>query len=477
MRFANFFRSFNLTTLAVVVPILITAIALGRFVPAFNVGTREIVIILMILAASVLFFAPTDNVIRLGFALWIITFGFGWRTIRFGDSLNFHPSEVLAWLLFLVMITRSVVRHVPLDYSIPLVIILFMVFVIFGILDAFNYQIVSTPTIIQEAKVLFVLLPTYYVVKWLVITRADWERAIGLSILVAVYVSLLGAMDLFLPGLSQRLAGSSTIETFYVSEQQGFGRVGFIFYGSFTAGFFIFTFLGITIHHFLTSEKSRWQTRLVILGAVLLECFAIYFSGYRGLWFAVVSFVAAYAMVKRRAWVLIGVGLAAIPLLPDEFTRRLLSLFDYTFADSSQFKHFDRASYALDWVQQFPLTGVGLGGSGYVHSDLIQIAGNLGIPGLLIFLFLIGNMLLQLYRLTRKVNWIGEYAAALFASVIGLLVLLAGEGVINFIQITIPVWFLFGLSYKLFEFSAQEKAESTDLSLAPESISFQPSSE
>lgn len=450
------FRSPTLIAIVVVAFLVVAAVALGPAIQIWQVGAREMVILILAILVGILVLVPAQRILNLSFVLWIITFGFGWRTIHVTNNLNIHPAEVLAWLLFFAIFARSVVRRVPLDFSIQPLILIFMLLAVFGIFTGLSFGIATVDTVIQESKIFFVLIPSYYIVKWLVVTRADWERAALLGVLVATYVGLLGVMDYFAPSLSQRLAGNPDVETLYLVQRQGFERVGFVFYGNFSAGFLIFTFLGLSVHYVLTSERPNWLGKVLSVIFVLIQLFGIYVSGYRGLWFAVGFFLLAFALVKSRAWILVGAAAGIIPFLPTEFLNRLTSLFDVTLSDSSQFKHFDRASFALDWIQRYPLTGVGFGGSGYVHSDLIQIAGNLGVPALLIFLTFVGVLVFRLYRLARQTGWIGEYAASLFATIWGLLVIFSGEGLINWIQLVVPVWFVFAMGYKLIELNASE---------------------
>ncbi len=464
--------SSTLVLILVLAFLVVAALAMGPLINMWHVGAREMVILVLVILLGLLVLMPSEPILKLGFLVWIVTFGFGWRTIHISDSLNIHPAEVLAWILFFAVFTRSVIRRVPLDFSISPFILLFLLFVIFGIFTALSFGLVITDAVIQESKIFFVLIPSYYIVKWFIRTREDWERAALLGTLVATYVGLLGVMDYFLPELSHRLAGNAEIQTLYLVERQGFERVGFVFYGNFSAGFLLFTFLGLAFHFILTSERPSWLGRSLSVVFVLVLLFGIYVSGYRGLWFAVGLFLLAFAFVKSRAWILVGATFGVIPFLPIEFLNRLTSLFDVTLSDSSQFKHFDRASFALDWVQQYPLTGVGFGGSGYVHSDLIQIAGNLGVPALLVFLAIVGALIFRLYGLARQAGWLGEYAASLFATLWGLLVLFAGEGLIVWIQLMVPVWFVFAMAYKLIELSSQEDGAPT-VNLSPSMTGYQ----
>ena len=103
-----------------------------------------------------------------------------------------------------------------------------------------------------------------------------------------------------------------------------------------------------------------------------------------------------------------------------------------------------------------PLNGVGWTGSGYVHSDLVQIGANLGIPALLVFAAWYGGLFWQLFRLLKQSDWVGDYARVMFAMLAGLLVNFASEGNIVWIQLMVPIWFLFALVYKLGALAAAE---------------------
>ena len=269
------------TSVLIVAGTLIISLVLGPIIYLGQVGSRELVVVVLAGLVATLVFAPSERVLKFGFWVWIASFGFGWRTIHVTAALNIHPSEVLAWLLFIVLIARSIVKREHLDFSIPGPILLFMPFIFMGILVGQYTVFVNMDQILQEAKIFFVMVPSYYVVKWLVRTRADWERAVLLSVIVAAYVSSLGFLDYFFPSLSRALAGGS-IDTLYVTEEQGFGRVGFILYGNFSAGFLIFTFFGASVYYFIRSLNGSEIGKAVSGGVVLIELIAMYFSGYRG---------------------------------------------------------------------------------------------------------------------------------------------------------------------------------------------------
>ncbi len=450
----------SLRTPLTIFVLLLISLALGPVIGIFKVGFRELAIVIVALLLGFLILVPSQRVLKFGFVLWILTFGFGWRTLYVTPYLNIHPSEVAVYLLFVEMFILALVTRKKIDFSIPLFIPILMVFAVLGVVTAMSSGR-PADVILEEFKIFVALVPSYYVVKWLVVTRQDWERALLIAVLVVVYVSGLGLMDYFAPGLSRTVSGTGSTDPQYIALSinniVSFERVGFIFYGSFTAGFVIFTFFGLSAYYFMS-----WQRALhvqIFLGVVLLiELAGMYLSGYRGLWYAMGVLLLAFAFVQKRAWFLLGATLVSLPFLPVNFFQRFQSLFELQYADSSQFSRMARATYALDQLRESPISGIGWGGSGYVHSDLIQIGANLGVLALACFVLWLLSIIWKMLKLSRYKSWGSGYAGALFATLCGLMVVFAGEGLIVFVQLMIPVWFLFAMAYKLIDLSAQEDA-------------------
>ncbi len=451
------------TSATVIAMALLLAFVTGAMFSRSLIGLRELAILLLVLLTGILVVVPSDRVLKLGLAGWILTFGFGWRTIHVTSAINVHPSEVLAWVLFALVLARRIVRREPLQLGIPVVIPIMMVFGAVGLGTALarGDQLGAA---IQESKILFVLVPCFYVVKWLIATRTDWQNTVWLSTLVATYISILGLADYIDPSLTARITGHPADQAVTLSVQ-GFERAGFVFFGSTAAVFVILTFLGFAMLIFLNSLAGG-RLKLLIAALILsLELAAIYVSGYRGVWVAAAGVIAVFAFVQRRAWILLaGAGLA-LPLLPQDFFYRLESLFDMRYADSSQFKRLDRAQQGIELVLRSPLNGVGWGGSGYVHSDLIQLAANLGIPALVVFVVWLVTLARSMFLLAKREGWIGQYAGALLASLAALIVVLAGEGIIVWAQLMVPAWFLFALCYRLIDFASIEETNAAGLTL------------
>ena len=64
----------------------------------------------------------------------------------------------------------------------------------------------------------------------------------------------------------------------------------------------------------------------------------------------------------------------------------------------------------------------------------------------------------RLFLLVNRRDWIGRYAGLLFAYLCAQMVIFAGEGLIVWVQVMIPFWFIWALAFKLIEFAKAEPA-------------------
>src|SRR5581483_6743059 len=345
-----------------VIPLVIVAscaiaLWLGMTIARSGYGVREIAILVLGIIGLVLVLLPSERILRIGFYFWLLTFGFGWRTLYLTPSLNIHPIEVLGYTLVFLVILNSVLHRTPLDVRLPKLVLLLVGIAFVEVLTGISR---GTPldNVLQEFKNFIILIPIYYLVQWFIRDRKDFERIANLLVIVGTYIALLGFLDFFLPGLSRSVANDPTVNPVFLAETYAgntFARVGFIFFGNFTAGFVIFSFFGLTVHHMFRALGK--ENRLAVLFGALaaIQLFGMYLTGFRGLWYAVVGFVVAYGLVRSRGLILLALGLFAIPFLPENFIRRFSSLFVTSEADSSQLGRIERAQGALDAFYQSPI--------------------------------------------------------------------------------------------------------------------------
>lgn len=439
---------------AIIAAACASALGLGILFAMLHLQLRELVILILALVTFGLVVIPTERVLLLGFWLWIFSFGLGWRTIDVVGVLSIHPSEVLAWLLFGVLITRSVLQRQPLDWKIPIALPLLMILAGVGVVTALGNNI-SWDAALLESKVVFSLIPSFYIVKWLVHQQRDWEWAVTLTIPLGVYLALLGFMDLYLPGVSRAIGGVAETTSIERGTFHGFERALFLIFGAPLAAAVILPFLGFAVHAFM--YRATGWLKWLLLAVVLFQVFGIVLSGYRLLYYATVIFFIIFAMLDRRGWIFVLGGLAVTPFLPGSLIERFLSLIDERYADSSQFNRIDRAAGAWELALRSPLWGNGWVSSGYVHSDLIQLAANIGFVAVALLLSWVGWLVFRLYQIYRRGSVASSYAAVLIPSLVAVVVTLAGEGLVAFIQLMIPIWFLFAMANRWIELDQVSK--------------------
>lgn len=426
----------------------VLALALGYFFAVSGFQIRELAIFGLGIAGLLLVLMPSDRVLEVGFGLWVLTFGLGWRTVYFTANFNIHPSEVLAWLLFVLLLVRGTTRGRRPDFKIPLWIPVLVALSFLGLIVGLASGTVID-IVLEEFKVILVLVPVYYIVQWMIRDARDWERTANLAVIIGVYLGCLGMLDAFAPGLASRLSGVPE-EHVTIGSLQGFNRVLFSLFGAPLAGAVILTLMCFTVRQVFRPQRGR-TFHLLMAGALAIQVFGVYISGYRVTTFGMALLFGLYALFERRALILFAAAAAVSPFLPGSFFFRMVSIFDPQYEDTSQEKRITRAEDGLEQIWSSPVVGHGWGGVGYVHSDLIQLAGNLGLPALFIFLGWFGTTLADLWRLTKQEGFFREWGAALFAGVAAALMPLAGEGLIIFIQLMIPVWFLFSMAHRLVE--------------------------
>ena len=194
---------------------------------------------------------------------------------------------------------------------------------------------------------------------------------------------------------------------------------------------------------------------MVIIAASILQLVAIYIGGYRSIWFVLCIQVAVACVLRVKkhgiavaALVLI-VGTVGYQFIPNTHERVVtgIAALQGNPIDHSALDRKERALQAVNEVIESPF-GKGWSSAGWVHSDFLQVAVNLGLLAALVFL---GGYLYTLVRLVQRMPvWLksssqGELALTLLLSFIGVGSLLAMQGVQVLPQMVLPVWFVWSM--------------------------------
>ena len=260
-------------------------------------------------------------------------------------------------------------------------------------------------------------------------------------------ISLLGVLEYFFPGLGRLLPAYVGSDTEFLAEG-GFYRATFSFWGSPAA-----TFVSALALPFVWPLWQLWRGALVRVGlaaSVAIQILGIYIGGYRSLW-GLVGFVFVVLIVRRKGLIGVimsaaGAGLAyqLLPQLGQSRFQTLLSALQGNFQDSSALNRWQRLVGAFTVVVHQPW-GLGWAGAGWVHSDFLQVAANLGLLAGVLFLAWYLSTLVRLWRLAAQrpddaltLGLLGGYMVAG-----GLLV---SQGVEVLPQLALPVWFVWALA-------------------------------
>jgi hypothetical protein len=391
--------------------------------------------------------------IEFGFVLWALSMALGYRTFEYSKDLRIHPAEVLLWLLFAVVLAHH--RWIAdSKLSLPVWVWLSIPFWMLGwwplIAGDANWA-----AMFSEFKCFLVLIPLIFVAQIVLKDRRNWHWLIVAFFLASTWVALMGVLEYWVPAVT-RLFPAFIQNATPEPTADGFIRAQFSFWGSQTATFLCalsFPFSVILLHWCRNSLAAR----IGIVIATILQLVAIYIGGYRSLWLMVVVQVAAGCILGLRqrglavaalCIVVAGVGYQFIPRTEERVITTIAVLQGSPVDHSSQVR-LDRATWAIDQTLAAPL-GSGWHSSGWVHSDFLQVAANLGIIAGLIF---VGGYLYTFWKLAVAVkilapfsrNDSGDLGFSLFLAFIPVGGLLAVQGVQVLPQLMLPVWFVWVL--------------------------------
>jgi O-antigen ligase len=302
----------------------------------------------------------------------------------------------------------------------------------------------------SEFRDFCLLIPAFAVVGTVLRTRASWRGVILSFFAMNVYVAGMGVLEYVVPGVRELLPGFVSDATASITAD-GFARARFSFWGGPHATF------GCALALPLMIPVWRWWPapwpRAATLAGVGLQLAAIYVGGYRSMWLLTGILAFLFALVEKRFVLGLVALLAALTghqSLPAETQARLDSLrlvLQGQPIDSSGIERKQRVLEALAATWEQPL-GNGWAASGWVHSDFIQVAANLGVlAGLLFF----AGYLATLWRLWLRVQprQTDDSAAlnlALFLCFVAAGGIMVVEGVQILPQMILPIWLIWGLA-------------------------------
>ncbi len=453
-------KSFLIGTLVIVLGV----IGVLFYADRQGLSYKELIVSLGALIVAVIIFGG-ERGIRFGLVLWVLTLALGYRTIEWTQNLRIHPSEILIWLLFASICAQRQLRSST-RFTLPWWLWMLIPF----------WALAWWPLIAGDAhwdKMLnefrdFLLLVPLIIVSSVVLERQSYWRYLLLAFFVATsWISLMGVVEYWFPGVEKLFPAFIHAAKPEVTAD-GFMRAQFSFWGGSQATFLCVLALPGAI--FLVTFWRGWLPRVAIMAGAVLQILAIYIGGYRSIWLVLlIQVVAAFILRVKRY----GVGIALLVMVvavggyqfipnTNERVSTGIAALQGAPVDHSAQQRKDRALEAVNEAIEAPFGG-GWSSAGWVHSDFLQVAANLGIiAGLMFF----GGYLYTLLRLVRRMptglgaTAQGDLGLSLLLSFVGVGSLLAMQGVEVLPQMILPVWFV----WSIVEIWLRKTSSATELS-------------
>lgn len=426
------------------------AIAFGIYAVERGVGYKEIIIAFSLSVFALIMFGG-ERGIRVGFVLWVLTLGLGYRTIAVTKDLGIHPSEVLLWLLLAcICVQRRLVASARLTF--PVWLWMFMPFWVLAWWPLIGGGM-PWDRMLNEFRN-FVLIIPLMIVASVVLHRPRYWRYLVLSFFfVSSCIALMGILEYWFPEvikLFPEFVGKAAKRSI---TEEGFVRAQFAFWGSAAATFVCVLALPFGII-MVRWWPAWWQRTLIAFGSIL-SLLAIYIGGYRSIWLVLLTQALTASLLRLRkqaaivAALCIVISLGGYELIPRTAERAIsgIAALEGQPTDTSATGRKLRALGALDSTIKSPF-GSGWSSAGWTHSDFLQVAANMGVIAGLIFL---GGCIFTFVRLARRVlprlraREQGDMGLSLLLSFIAVIGILAMEGVSVLPQLVLPVWLVWVL--------------------------------
>ena len=228
--------------------------------------------------------------------------------------------------------------------------------------------------------------------------------------------------------------------------------------------------------------NSRWRGKLLSLISLGLGVAAIGFTYGRASWIGLACAVVVFVALVNWRWlpVLVVLGLAAIPFLPETIYNRILTIFQASDDSSVQYR-FGIYDTTKNLMEDYWVRGVGLGSDVmkkvfqtyptnfdgsypiHTHNNYLQMWGETGIWGILSFLaLLVWQLKTGVKRFCAATDVrLRRMLAAAIGAFCGILVVGLAEYTWYYPRNMFTYWFLFGIIAACVKLSRQ-KSENTE---------------
>lgn len=450
-------NSHLLIRLAGVLLALVGAWQVGIYAGRSGITYIEVVVGALAIAGIIIMGKGHEG-LRVGYFAWILTLGLGYRTAEVGTELRIHPLFILIFALYLMLLVHKLgEERGSIRIFIPRFLWIWLFFLAWGTFAGL-WRGLFNEEVWMVAMSFGVMLPLVVLTYHVVGTPRDWKIAITLFYGVGAFIALMGIIEFLFPGVVGLIPGFFRARADGL-DQFGFARALFGFFGSPVATFTCALALPFILVLYTWYTRPPARIALYIGAGIML--FGIYIGGYRSMWVTTAAvFVAVFAVNRNffRLGVVLALVVVAYLLTPQAGRDRLLSVFAAAqgdFVDTSAEVRYRRATNELTTLFEYPL-GLGLSGSGWVHSDILQIAADTGVGGGVAFGLWFLSTLVALARQYWRSR--DPFDQALLGGMAVCFVILVFQTVTVLVQLSAPVWFVWALAEVRLERLRMERA-------------------
>lgn len=284
-------------------------------------------------------------------------------------------------------------------------------------------------------------------------TKEELNRIITLLVFSATIVALIG--------LYQYVAGVE-IDAAWVDVENNpdiKARVFSVFGNPNVLAEYLIMMIPLSISLMWYSKKI--YKKVLFLGTSLILILAIVLTMSRGGWlgFAFSALVFILLVDRRFLLSIIPITLAGVYLLPQTYLNRILSIGNFN--DSSNAYRLKMWEITMEIIGDFPLAGVGFGHlpfkqtfetyirtmpTYHAHNTFLEIAAELGIPGLIAFLLIIFVVFKYSIKelISKDHTYITIISAGVLSGLAGVLAHGAVENVLYLTRIIFSFWIMIG---------------------------------
>ena len=425
------------------------AVFVGWYIAAVGFTYRELLVSLL-LVTSLLALSAGKEGIRVGFTLWVLTLGMGYRTLPVTATLRLHPAEVLLLGLMVLLILSRMLGAERVHTPYPTWLLLFIPFWLWGWVPGL---LAGRPVdvMFSEFRNFVLFIPLLILAHHALREETALGSAITVFYVTGTAVAALGTIEYLFPSVASLVPGFSAAP-FAHRTGEGFSRAAFSFYGHQNATFLCV--LSLPFAAYLVRYKNGTARKIALAVAGLIQFVAIFIAGHRSMWFIV--FVQLLIWMQKRGGSVLAVlmtlslSVGLYQVMPTSVQARVDSLIlvlEGAPGDSSGIKRWERATGAMEVCTKEPF-GLGWAGAGWVHSDFLQVAANLGVLAGLVFF---GGFISRLWRLIRHVRTLddgstdGALALSMLLSFVACGWILSTQPVVVLTQSILPLWFVWVL--------------------------------